>query len=232
MKHIFHNLDLQSVVACYHDWTLIAASFPAPLARIATFLPHEDLRLVETAPGQTHLTLMGMAYRQVDRLAPYNEFGILAPVVPLGTGHPPEIPVYFVLQLPVTTQEACEGGVWIFGYPKFVAQIDFEHSPERIDCHVRAEGCALISLSVPALPGKVPTGDLYTYSIKEAEILKTRIEISGTGGKVNGPGATFSLGDHPLSDDLRKLDMAETASGSQFAQQLDSILHFPEGVRA
>ncbi len=230
-KHIFHNLDPQSVAACYHDWTLIAASFPAPLAGIAPFMPHEALRPVETAPGETNLTLMGMAYRRVDRLAPYNEFGILVPVSPLETRQPPEIPVYFVLQLPVTTQEARDGGILIYGYPKFVAQIDFERRGVQIDCHVGVDGNAIISLSVPAHPGELPTVDLYTYSVRGEEILKTRIEINGLSGSLPGPGASYSLGDHPLSDDLKKLEMAAIPSSSQYAPQLESILHFPERIQ-
>ena len=52
----------------------------------------------------------------------------------------------------MTTEEARLGGVEIYGYPKFVADIDLKKAGDAFRCCVRAEEERIVTLQVSTLP--------------------------------------------------------------------------------
>jgi len=227
----FSNIDLQQVATCYYDWSMIAADFEAPVSNVLEILPTEKLKPLQIKTGITRVTLMAMAYRQIDNLTPYNEFGVGIPVASLEKDHHPGTPIYFISHLPVTTQQACDGGVIYYGFPKFVAQISFDQEGETTRSTVNAEGQEIILLEVGSLSTTYQALDFCTYSVKDDKLLKTLIQVEGQSGMTeNQPGANYILGTHPYGAELSGLEMSQNSVRSQYAPKLQSILHLPEEI--
>ena len=65
----------------YHDATTIGASFLPRWTKYVRFLPTDKLTPVQPMPGMAIVSLAAMAYRRIEGLAPYNEFGVTIPCV-------------------------------------------------------------------------------------------------------------------------------------------------------
>jgi len=223
--NFFSKTDRRNVAACYFDWSMIAAEFDAPVSKVLNILPSDKLRPIQIRTDVTSIKLIGIEYRQIDKLAPYNEFMIAIPVEQIDDGKQ-EIPIYYIFQLPVTTQEACDAGIKYYGYPKFVAQIDYQEDGETTKCRVKAEGKDLVSLEVQSLSTSHQSLDFCTYSVKDGKLLKTLIQIEGQAGlATDSKGAKYFLGDHPVSSEIMNLKMSATPTHYQYAPRLQSILH-------
>lgn len=118
----------------------------------------------------------------------------------------------YIMQLPVTTEHARAGGVELFGYPKFVADIEFtprgdaftgvareRESGEEI---VRLEGRARYSLPVPG-------GDVITWSRLGGRLLRTHIAMEQALRVAPGRGFRLAVGRsrHPMAAQLRELGL-------------------------
>ena len=227
-QDFFEGVKSEVVAARYYDWMMMTASFPAPMARVQELLPSDKLKPVQVVPGTARITLAAMEYRHIDVLSPYNEFGIFIPVVYEKPGTVSDLPGHYVWQLPVTTQEACDGGVTWYGFPKFVAQIDFDHLGEDLRCRVQAEGQEIITLEVKQVPTSPKSWEWYTYTVKDNHLLRTLVQIQGQLGATGmREGAFCTLGDHPIAEKLRALDMDRASVEHQYAPQLQSILYAP-----
>jgi hypothetical protein len=207
---------------------MIVADFCAPMATVHKVLPAGKLKPIQVMADMAKVTLMAAEYRRIDVTVPYNEFGVMIPVLYEGDGIGPGLPGFYVYHLPVTTQEACDGGIKYYGYPKFVAQISFEHAGEVHRCRVQAAGKNIITLEVRQLATVPQSWDFYTYTVKDNQLLRTLIQAQGQSGTttVKG-GALYALGDHPVAEEVRALDIDRTSIGHQYAPQLQSILYLP-----
>ena len=125
---------------CYIDFSRMSASFPVPTNKVKDALPTERLKPVEIKPGIAMIRFAAMEYRETDRdwLESYNEFGVSVPVQYQSDEDSPEFPGLYVVHLPVTTEEARWGGVEIYGFPKFIAEINFKEEGDMRRCRVRA----------------------------------------------------------------------------------------------
>jgi hypothetical protein len=220
----------------FYDWSAIMAHFPVPADAVRSLLPSDRLRPAELFPGMGILSMAAMEYRRIDGIEPYNEFGIMVPVLyepPLTIpGLPLLMPGVFkrfglyVHHLPVTTQLALDYGVEIWGYPKFVADISFQNTGHGRRCTVSAEGKHIVTLEVAEAPVRMRRLDLYSYTVKDGELLRTRIQARGKlrTRRFRG-GASFRLGDHPIAEELRSLGLRETAIERLYAPQVQSMLH-------
>jgi hypothetical protein len=225
----------------YYDWASIMAHFPAPTPTVRKLLPSDKLKPAQLRPGTAILSMVAMEYRQIADLAPYNEFAIMVPVLYEPTINVPALPLlfphwfrrlgFYIHHLPVTTQAAYDAGVEIWGYPKFVAEITLEDLGDMHRCRLRAEGKDIVTLEVEKLATRDKPLDFYTYSVKDGQLLKTLVQAQGQIGIArNRGGASYILGDHPISEELRALGMGGTAVECQYAPQVQSLLH-PAGKR-
>ena len=138
---------------------------------------------------------------------------------------------FYIHHLPVTTQDAYDLGVQVWGFPKIVAQITFEETTQMRRCQLRAEGMDVLTLTVEKMPTKPRAINYYSYTVKDGQLLKTLIQTEGQWGiaKFRG-GASYALGDHPIAQELRALGMGQTAVERRYAPQVHSLLH-PAGER-
>jgi hypothetical protein len=225
----------------YYDWSAIMAHFPTPAGALRRLLPTDRLRPAELLPGTGVLTMAAMEYRRIADVGAYNEFAIMVPVLYEPTVAIPGLPLLFpdrfqsfglyVHHLPVTTQEAYDFGVELWGYPKFVAEIGFEDTPRTRRCRLRAEGKSVVTLEVAASATRARPMDLFSYTVKDGRLLRTRIQAQGQMSIVRfRGGATCDLGDHPIAEELRTLGMGRTAIERLYAPRIESLLH-PASVR-
>lgn len=132
----------------------------------------------------------------------------------------------YIHHLPVTTKDARDFGVEIWGYPKIVAEISFEDAGGMRRCRLRAEGKDIVVLDVSKMATREQRIDLYTYSVKDGRLLRTLVQSQGQYGITRLPGgASYQLGDHPIAEELRSLGMGRTAVGRFYAPQVQSMLH-------
>jgi hypothetical protein len=192
-------------------------------------------------PGIAMVALTAMEYRKIADVAPYNEFSIAVPVQFEPTFNIPGLPLFFhpllspkryrkfgmyVHHLPVTTQAARDFGVEIWGYPKFIAEISFEDTGNMLRCRLQDKGKNIVTLEVRKLTIKARSIDFYTYTVKEGQLLRTLVQTQGEYGITRFPGgASYTLGDHPIADELKTLGMGKTAVGRFYAPRVQSLLH-------
>lgn len=220
----------------YYDWTAIMAHFPAPVAKLRPLLPSRRLKPALLMPGTGVVSFAAFEYRDLAGVPPYKEFAISVPVQYEPSVNIPALPLLvpqwfetfglYVHHLPVTTPEAYEFGVEIWGYPKFVAEISFENSEGRSRCMLRAEGRDIITLEVKKLATRPRPMDWYTYTVKQGQILKTRVQTQGQVGisTLRG-GASYTLGDHAIAEELRSLSIGHRAVQCLYAPHVQSMLH-------
>jgi hypothetical protein len=138
----------------YYDTTSLAVIFLASSSKIAELLPHPDMKPVELVPGRCLVAIATFEYRKTDA-DPYNEVSISflvsfrqrqIPGITAARMMPSRAISSYVWQLPVTTEHARAGGVDLFGYPKFLADINFVREKDWITCTLVESDQEILSL--------------------------------------------------------------------------------------
>lgn len=206
-----------AVPVIYHEAFVVAGIFLAPTLKLRDLLPTSKLVPAEVFPGKGLLAFMAADYRD-SSIGPYRELGIAVPARYRPRTNPPLVPALrmaasisfeaFVWQLPVTTEVALHAGIDIWGYPKFLAEIDFQEDETHVTCSLTEKGEHILTLKVKkSLPKLKTYFDLNTYTVKDRELLFTSIQgISGSLGRSFAPGtAQLLLGEHGLSRKVREI---------------------------
>ncbi len=219
----------------YYDNTSLTAIYTATTAKVHNLLPRPEMHPIEMTPGRCLIAFTAFEYRKTD-IDPYNEFSI-AFLVTYGVPQVPALTAVwqllrrrfsaYVWQLPVTTEIARYGGVEMYGYPKFLADIDFSRTTDSITCDLTAGGQHVLSLKSRVLP--TATGKqlrFVTYSVKDgiplvANVLTNPIEYAESR---SGDAAVVTLGHHPIAETLRGLDMSPKPVVVQYAPRTEAIL--------
>lgn len=160
----------------YQDVTTINTIFTARTDRVSPLLPHPTMRPQELLPGRSLVAITCFEYRRSD-IGPYNEVAVSFPIT-FGTPSVPGLtPLWqmarrrtslYVWHLPVTTEIARLGGVELYGYPKFLADIDFTPSAESLRCDLAEDGALILSLEGRVLPTRAaPVNRFVSYNIKD-----------------------------------------------------------------
>jgi hypothetical protein len=220
----------------YYDNTALTAIYTASAQRVRTLLPHPDMRPVELSPGRCLVAFTAFEYRKTD-IGPYNEFSV-AFVITFGKRPVPWLTAMgsmmrrcfsaYVWQLPVTTEIARVGGVEMYGYPKFLADIRFEKGDEWISCSLSSEGQRILTLAGKVLPtarGKATR--VRTYSVSEGIPLKANVVMDPLAFAESRRKDSVSLdlgGGHAVSDALRGMGLSEGPILYQYCPRTQAIL--------
>lgn len=226
----------------YYDNTSITAIFTASTRMVKKFLPHEEMHPVEIFPGRSLVGFSAFEYRKTD-IDPYNEFSIsilisfgkaLIPGFGILSQMLKRIFTAFVWHLPVTTEIARYGGVELYGYPKFIADIRFTRKSDEIVCTLSEKGKHILTLSGKKLPvrkGKIMR--FKTYSIKNniplvANIYTNPIEFAET---TDRDSARLEIGDeHPICTELKSIELSKKPITYQFIPKNEVILFPPRNL--
>lgn len=224
----------------YRDASAVTAIFPAHAGKLQRLLPRDELRVAPLAPGVGAVGVTFFDYRDTD-IGPYLEMGVAIPVVygqrpvPLatvarqmrtGTLHA------WVQQLPVTTEIARVGGVDLYGYPKILADIDFETRDDRFHTELRVEGRRVL-----ALDGGVPEGELsdvpqryVTYAMRDGRLVEGQVlmyaESLSRTYRARGVGLELDTS-HAIGRELDDVLLARWPMHLEHVSRFRSILHAP-----
>jgi len=226
----------------YPDASSIAAVFTASTSVVRRHLPHPGLHLVELVPGRCLVGFTAFEYRASD-IGPYNEVSIGFPIT-FGHRSIPGLDLVtslarrtfggYVWQLPVTTERARYGGVQLYGYPKFLADIELRTAGGWVECVLRADGEPILTLRVrqgPARSGRVTR--YKTISMKDGVPLATNIYVlpHAMFETFDRSAATLELGTrHAVCEALRAIGLGARPLLSQHIPSSESILFGPRNL--
>jgi hypothetical protein len=190
----------------YVDNRCLAATFLTDLERAARILEGTGLVAVPQEDGKAVVVFLCWEYRQTD-IGPYNEVALtVLSVAPLDP-----VPAIYVADLPVTTEVANRAGQEIWGYNKFVTEIEIKGDGKRFSAIVHDPQKGLISTlegtrgaSVPAAPT-----DIYSFSQLQTKLIKTFVEVPTPWHAGGGEGFQLTVGksNHRMAENLRSLGL-------------------------
>ncbi len=190
------------------------ALFSADLEAARALLPSQRLHPVRISPNRAIVAIAAFNYLETS-VGPYGEIA-LSPLVSLDRPAPPALPLAagvfnglsaFVAHLPVTSRIARQAGRTVWGYPKFVADMDFDLRPESQQVRLSEGGRDILTLNVRrsgnVLLEKAP---LTTYTVKDERLIRTEVAMRGHVATSLGPrSGSLALGDHPVAKEIAAL---------------------------
>jgi hypothetical protein len=212
----------------YNDQLNISANYTISSEKARQVLPSKRLEPIEIKPGVAILALEAYEYHKIYKLIPYNEFGAFIPVNYRRDDGTLSEPGTYCYHLPVTTEMARWAGVEVYGFPKIIADIEFQYRGKSTSCVVWQDGETIAKLTVKKIETKMRAGKSICYTYKDGNILKTLVEsegLVGVGHEVDG--AKLELGKHRISDDLRALKIGPEPIEYGYVQKKYMLLHKP-----
>jgi hypothetical protein len=217
----------------YRDTLSFGAVFLAPTQGLKALLPSARMFPLRIAPRRGALSINVMEFRDTD-LGPYNEVSISVPftldkATPVFTGivrKPPAEPWLFIRHLPVTTEIALAAGVEFAGYPKFIADIEFEQGAEHVTCRLAEEGRHILTLAGRKLELRnAPRSRWHPFTVRNGRLLRSEVICSERQMAVSKAASSvrLELGDHPIAEELRGLSLGRMLS-YQYAPQFQTVL--------
>ena len=222
----------------YYDVMSFAAIYTAKSSKIKALLPSQDFRPVELRPGRCLIAFACFEYRKTDG-PPYNEVSLSF----LVTFKKRQIPgltaarmllsraiELYVWQLPVTTEQARAGGVDLFGYPKFIADIEFENDGKWGTCLLAENGQEILRMRGRNLDTKRGKITRYiTYAVENGKPLMAEVRINPIeyAEAFGGSSIQLKIGSgHPICDTLKQVGLSKRALVYQYSPYNEAIL-FP-----
>jgi hypothetical protein len=211
-------LDLP--IMYYRDDSFMSI-FPAAYAAVRAALPSQELYPATLPDGRATVAVIAFNYHDTS-IGPYGEVGIAIPCT-LRRPAPVLLPLAlearypgwggFVLHLPVTSRVARDGGRVIYGYTKFVADMDFDRLPAYQRVRLSEDGRHILTLSVQQCGLTVKDNrPLVTYSVLDGQLLRTTVPTRAVYQLGLGPrSGRLELGDHPVAEELRRMGVSGTA---------------------
>jgi hypothetical protein len=224
----------------YYDLRCLIAIFTARTSALRKILPHQDFKPIEMLPGTGMVGITAFEYHDTS-IGPYNEIAITVPIkFPSGFVFPGltaismirrnVFPVY-IHHLPVTTELALKAGTYFWNYPKFLSEITFQDTGDRLDVTLRENGILILKMHASKLEakrsGKI---EFHTYSVKGDTIMHGLVDgwAPQLGTVMSGNVARLELGDHRISKELAGLGISQTAHSGEYAEHMMTKLFDPD----
>lgn len=211
------TLNFPIVVRDADSW---AAQFLVPAKAAQRIVDPTGLEVAQPIPGRAVCNIAVVDYRDTD-LDAYHELAIAFLVRPhdrnggsaidrtreFAKG---EIGVY-IHQLPVTQAFTNEAGRTIWGYPKFLSDIEITRVADEVVAILRVDGTHVLTLRMrEGGPIPLPQQNLATYSLRDGVLRRTEWDQTAKIEARLG-GASLVLGAHPIADELRTLKLPKRA---------------------
>src|SRR5207247_8254081 len=193
------------------DATSAAATYLVPSAAARRLLPGPELDVVELLPGRALFSIAAIDYRDND-LGDYNEVSLALFV--RRRGERASVPYFgaaldlvrnrvatWIWKLPVDQRFTCAAGRGIWGFPKSVAQIEFEDVDGRRRCRLVMDGRHVLTFSVSRGGGRPPPGAAMAAHTHIDGVLHRPPFVSGpprVGLHLGGVSASGRVGPPPL----------------------------------
>jgi len=211
--------------------------YTADKKKISEILPSDKLTPVTMPNGRAIIAIMAYNYLETS-IGSYGEVPVAIPVLfekkqlPLGgflplmlQGAYPGFGV-LVMHLPVTKVIARDAGRGEWGYTKFVADMDFNITPEFLECRMYEKDQFILDLRVTRrgfhMPDKNP---LITFSVKDRQLIRTTIPIKGVMRfSLCTKDSYMKFGAHPMAQSIQALDISEKPFAQSFYTERAAIL--------
>ncbi|MCP5060166.1 MAG: acetoacetate decarboxylase family protein [bacterium] len=213
----------------FRDGASAAALFVVDAHAAQQLIEETGFEIAEIAPGRGILAFTCVHYTDTD-CGVYEETAQAFFVRPLGSqgsilGSVPGVGRYlstwrdflsgrvasYTWRLQVTTRLSQQCGLQMWGFPKEIADIEFEQTGGRLRCSLRMEDRLVFDFAMKASGSKTPasiTSPVYSIYQGAPHVSHLTQSYRETGYALGG--ATISLGDHPLADALRSLGLPKT----------------------
>ena len=223
--------------AIYRDGRVATAVYAISAERARAAVQPRELHPIEL-PGHRSLAVVSCFDYLDTTLGPYLELAIGVVVSPNRRLGPlrgldlltanPETGVW-LLALPVSSQLACRGGVELFGYPKTVCDLRVEYPSKHCSCIVEDRGTPVFKALFQLGWGpRFPVRSFATYTEKDAQLLRTRVETEWKFTLCSGRGTTLDAANsqHSVCQAVKKLGLPNqplfVLHGDQFRAILSS----------
>jgi len=236
--NVERNGTIRPLPYLYYDCRSFAAVYTASTSKVRNYIPNADLHLLELLPGRCLTAFAVFEYRKTSG-DPYNEISVSfivsyrkhpLPFVSISRMMVSGMVSSYVWQLPVNTEDARAGGVDLFGFPKFLADIDISSGHERIGCSLSVSGKEIINISGPVLPTKQGKPFRYvSYAIEGSSMVSVNMLLNALdyAESRNNNAVDLVIGEgHPICDALRGIDLAERPLIYRYIPRSEAIL-FP-----
>jgi hypothetical protein len=188
----------------YFDAQCLLATFVTEPSAATALLVGTGLRAALQGDGNAIALLGCFEYRATD-IGPYNEMCLAVSAV----APDDPVPALYVANLPVTTASANRIGREIWGFNKFVTQIDVEFSGRNFS----AMACDPAGATILTLKGtrgacvQTPPADVLTFSTLGGKVLKTIVRVMTSFQVGSGENFMLNVGSsaHPMAINLRSL---------------------------
>ncbi len=209
-----------------------------PLDAARRIVSPTGLEATGPIPGRALVALAVCRYDDTD-LDPYHEVAVSIVVRP----HDAPVPASaarrtlefatgaigaYIHRLPVDQEFTCVAGRDIWGFPKWVTSIDIDEpstvrprAGSATSVRLVDDGVHVLTLGIASggripLPSRAPP----SYSFANGVLRRTTWTTSSEGTTGRFGGATLTLGDHPMADELRSLGLPKRALFSSSAAQM------------
>ena len=202
----------------FYDSTMFQVSFLTPVEKVRQRLPSRRILPMRLTP-RTTVTSIGVIQHHDSDVGAYNVLGIMFPVT---IDRPAPVmrgllrvatngATLFAWQMPETSQFAVDSGVETAGYPKFLARVDIEAADAFATCRVEEGGKHILTLAIRR-PEVAPVnrrwpGGMLTVRDGWVQRIPYVSNIPYAGKSSKAADVKLDLGDHPVADELRQLDL-------------------------
>ncbi len=175
-------------------------------------------RLSAPLPGKALMVLLGVDY-QDNPLGDYHEAAVLFAVEPSAAPRIPIIggllnvlrggPLTYVHKMPVTQEFTMHAGRFIWGFPKWVSDVQVSFGDDRASARFVDRGELVFSIEAPARDkGAAPAQVSRSLSLRAGITQTTQGTLSGRGVGFRLGGTPPEIGEsHPLAQELRALEL-------------------------
>ncbi|WP_136590148.1 acetoacetate decarboxylase family protein [Salinigranum halophilum] len=206
------------------DWAPLRAALPA------------DLTPLRFGARRGAVTVVGIDYRAVGSLEPYREFAVVVPVAAAGVaGVPTSLDGIggYVVDLPVTTAPARALGDELWGFPKSVADITLDGTPDSFSVSLFDAGNRDVELSVAPGPTRARRvrQRLTAFSHLDDRLVRTPVDLDAEARvATTGDGVSLARGHGRYAAVLRDLGVRPRVYAQFVASHAEATLHPPERV--
>lgn len=198
------------------DCALLVQVFSAPARAVDALLQAAGLRAARLWPGTSAVTLMGVRYRD-NPLGDYDEAVISLPAYPPGVRAAPLLggldvllgrASHFIHAMPVDQELTAHAGRFMWGYPKFLAQLQVTLEEREARARFEHDGELVFAMRVPAGGSRRAAESASNLTLRGGQLRRIEASFEGEGLSLKLGGAAPEIGQrHPLARDLRSLGL-------------------------
>jgi hypothetical protein len=215
------DIDGRELVLPMHiaDLTMFAQVFSVKASAARELLAPAGLSPVEIFPTQSALTLMGVQYRD-NPLGNYNEAVISIPAYTkdqtprFGAGFLGGLDIvrkraaHYVHVMPVDQEFTTHAGRFMWGYPKFLAQLTLQYAHERVSLAFAHDHEPVFSLEAPLRESGTLSYTGHTLTFHDGRLRRIEATLEARGVMFRLGGSVPEIGErHALAQTLRKLGL-------------------------